>query len=98
MNQTAIDLKNHFCLQQTEALKRINKPLEHLGLDSFCFTSVDLKTSERYILTDHPEWTHFAYKSDFYNHDLVKTIETKNLLQCFVWSDFAHNQPYRKVT
>ena len=97
MSQTAIDLKNHFCLQQTEALKRINKPLEHLGLDSFCFTSVDLKTSERYILTDHPEWTHFAYKSDFYNHDLVKTIETKNLLQCFVWSDFAHNQPYRKV-
>lgn len=97
MSQTAIDLKNHFCLQQSESLKRINKPLEHLGLNSFCFTSVDLKSSERYLLTDHPEWTHFAYKSDFYNHDLVKTIETKNLLQCFVWSDFAHNQPYRKV-
>ena len=97
MSHTAIDLKNHFCLQHSESLKHINKPLEHLGLDSFCFTSVDLKTSERYVLTDHPEWTRFAYKSDFYNQELVKKLETKNLLQCFVWSDFLHNKQYREV-
>lgn len=96
-SNTAIDLKNHFCLQNTEQLKTINKPLELLGLDSFCFTSVDIKTSERFILTDHPHWTHYAYLSDFYSNDIVKKIETTNLIQSFVWDDFSQNPHFNHV-
>lgn len=96
MSNTAIDLKNHFCLQQAEQLKKINAPLNLLGLDAFCFTSVDLHTSERYILTDHPHWTHFAYKSDFYGSEIIKKIESSNIINCFLWSDFAHNDGFNK--
>lgn len=46
---TTIDLKNHFCLQQADQLQKINAPLKLLGLDNFCFTSVDLHTSERFV-------------------------------------------------
>ena len=97
MTNTAIDLKNHFCLQHSEQLKKINRPLQLLGLDSFCYTSVDLKTSERYILTDHPDWTHFAYKSDFYASNIVKKIETSHLIECFVWDDFSHDPHYNLI-
>ena len=97
MANTAIDLKNHFCLQNSEQLKKINQPLQLLGLDSFCYTSIDLKTSERYILTDHPDWTHFAYKSDFYASEIVKKIETINLIECFVWDDFSHDPHYDHI-
>lgn len=97
MPSTAIDLKNHFCLQNSETLKKINEPLQLLGLDSFCYTSVDLKTSERYILTDHPDWTHFAYQSDFYSNEIVKKIETTNLIECFVWDEFVHNPQFAHI-
>lgn len=90
-SSTAIDLKNHFCLQQSEQLKKINAPLNLLGLDAFCFTSVDLHTSERTILTDHPHWTHFAYKTHFYGSEVIKKFETIDIMNCFLWSDFAHN-------
>lgn len=96
-SDTAIDLKNHFCLQHTEQLKAINKPLELLGLDSFCFTSINIKTTERFILTDHPHWTHFAYLSDFYDNDIVKKIESTNLINSFLWDEFAHNNGFNAV-
>ncbi len=88
------DLKNHFCLQHTEQLKAINKPLDILGIDSFCFTSIDLITGKRFILTDHPAWTHYAYNSGFYGIELVRKIETSGFLETFLWSDFAHNKGY----
>ncbi|GEM_PF-4318015 len=97
MSNTAIDLKNHFCLQQAEQLKKINSPLNLLGIDAFCFTSVDLHTSERYILTDHPHWTHFAYKSEFYGNEIVKKIEMDNIINSFLWSDFAHNFGFNAI-
>lgn len=84
---TAIDLKNHFCLQQADQLQKINAPLKLLGLDNFCFTSVDLHTSERFVLTDHPHWTQFAYNSSFYGSDIVKKIETDNIINFFLWED-----------
>lgn len=94
MTNTGIDLKNHFCLKNTEQLKAINKPLELLGLDSFCFTSIDIKTSERFILTDHPQWTQFAYSGDFYSNEIIKKIETTNIIESFIWDDFAANQNF----
>jgi len=91
-NSTAIDLKNHFCLQNSEQLKKINSPLNFLGLDAFCFTSVDIHTSERFILTDHPDWTHFAYNNtNLYSTETVKKIESNNLIELFLWEDFANN-------
>lgn len=96
-SSTSIDLKNHFCLRHADALKKINAPLEFLGLDSFCFTSIDIKTSERFILTDHPHWTHFAYLSDFYSNDVVKKIETTSVVELFTWDDFAHNQQFHSI-
>ncbi|MDP3788598.1 MAG: LuxR C-terminal-related transcriptional regulator [Candidatus Chromulinivorax sp.] len=87
----AIDLKNHFCLQHKEQLKQINSPLKHIGLDAYCYTSIDKKTGERYVLTDSPEWTHFAYNTSLYNSEVIEKIEVMHLTKWYVWSDFDQN-------
>lgn len=90
----AVDLKNHFCLQNTDTLRAINKPLQLLDVDAFCFTSINLKTGDRYLLTDHPKWTHYAYNSDFYDIEMVKKIETTGFLDSFLWSELSHDKYY----
>jgi DNA-binding CsgD family transcriptional regulator len=97
MSNNTIDLSKHFCLENSEQLKAINKPLELLGIDCYCYTSLDLKTGKRYLLTDHPRWTQFAYNSGFYGVDIVKKIESTGCLESFMWSDFMHNKEWRSV-
>lgn len=92
----AIDLKNHFCLQHKDQLKTINAPLQLLGVDGFCFTSLDLKTGERYLLSDHPEWIQFSYNSDFYETEIATKIETDDFLECFIWKDFTKNKAWHE--
>lgn len=92
----AIDLTNHFCLQNTDELKRINQPLLMLDIPIFCYTSIDLKTGQRFVLTDHPEWTQYSYNSDMHDSEIVETLESPNCIEEFLWSIFSHEFWFKK--
>ncbi len=90
-----IDLQHHSCLQHTEAMKAIAHPLHLLNIDYFCYTSIDLTTGERYLLTDHPEWSQFAYSTGFYDSDLARRVETPGIYETFLGTEFAEHSLFK---
>ena len=90
-----IDLQHHACLQHTDAMKAIAHPLSLLNIDYFCYTSIDLTTGDRYLLTDHPEWSRVAYKSGFYDSDFSRRVEMPGIYETFLGTEFAEHPLFK---
>lgn len=91
-----VDLQHHACLQHTESMKTIARPLNLLNIDYFCYTSIDLTTGDRYLLTDHPKWSQFAYNTGFYESALLQRVETPGIYDSFLGSEFSEH-PFFKL-
>lgn len=90
-----IDLEQHFCLNAANSVGHICSPLfNYLDVDYFCFVSIDLKTQQRFFLTNRPDWLRHFYKNGLYNDKVIMRAEHFQHFTNYAWSDFQADRPF----